>query len=414
MKMNVSIVGLCTIIVVSVVGCLPNNADKNVTVDSSSDASLSDDASSLVYDESSEVRENSSVEQGLSSEEGESSDSQDDLPQTVVYTEGYSIKVKEGENDRNYIIKGVCWSPYDVGDAPHSGQLPQYREWASKDAAQMKAAHINTVRTYMPFKRTDTWRAVLDTLHSYGIKIIMTVYANHRWDKESTAINTVKYFRDHPAILMWMVGNEINNNNLYNEEDFGLDRAIAITNDMVEQIKAVDNNHPVVVSWGGPWEGYDVLNQLKGDVLSFQVYANDSFHNLFDDHLKESDKPLMMSEYGTDSFNRLIMAEDEEAQAYAIAATTREIRDNLSATNSGSGVLIGGTVFEWNDEWWKYSGAGEFEGWNTQDTNTTWESESGWGPWPDLVWNEEFFGVVDVDRNPKPAYDSLKSVYGTY
>ena len=67
-----------------------------------------------------------------------------------------------------------------------------------------------------------------------------------------------------------------------------------------------------------------------------------------------------------------------------------EIRGQLSARNPAFPCL-GGTPFEWNDEWWKRGSPG------AQDPG----GFANEGVAADRFANEEWWGVVDVDRRPR-------------
>ncbi|MDP6215438.1 MAG: hypothetical protein QGI41_10925, partial [Acidimicrobiales bacterium] len=129
------------------------------------------------------------------------------------------------------------------------------------------------------------------------------------------------------------------------------------------------------------------------------VYRGIGFGDLFDTFASRSEKPMFLGEYGADAYNANIDAEDQAAQAEATRVLTEAI---VSESAVNGGPCIGGVIFEWADEWWKSNGDP-----NVHDTGG---AAPGGGPHPDGVFNEEWWGIVDVDRVPRAAYEAYGDV----
>ena len=119
---------------------------------------------------------------------------------------------------------------------------------------------------------------------------------------------------------------------------------------------------------------------------------------MFNDFSNISSKPIFLGEYGADAFNSLIDAEDQASQAEATRVLTQELVNQSAANN---GTCLGGLIFEWADEWHKAGNP------NQHDTGGI---APGGGPYPDQVFNEEWWGIVDVDRVPREAYHVLSEI----
>jgi len=290
-------------------------------------------------------------------------------------------QIQVGDNPIH--IKGVAWSPIPIGSGPGN----YFADTVEEDAALMAQAGINVVRTYGPILDT----AVLDTLWEHNIFVMMTVFYGYS-DSVESALSNVCAIKDHPAVMGWVVGNEWNYNNLGNNIPFS--QAVQTVSDVVAAIQYNDATRPVSTVYGYlPDTGVlDALNHV--DVWGLNVYSGSSFGNLFANWESLSDKPMYFAEYGYDAYNGTINQEDEQSQSSVVVSLTTEIYNHTSVDNSG--VCAGGFVFEFNDEWWKYNDGS----WWVHDTNSSWDN---WA-YPDPNMNEEWWGIVDIYRNPRQAY----------
>ena len=113
-----------------------------------------------------------------------------------------------------------------------------------------------------------------------------------------------------------------------------------------------------------------------------------------DELASQTDKAMYISEAGADSFNSNSNSENEAEQAQATEIILNKIIEN-------SDLCIGVTLFEFCDEWWK---AGNPE---IQDVGG-WAPNSSGVPY-DGSPNEEYWGIVNIDRTKKKAFDTVKA-----
>lgn len=302
-------------------------------------------------------------------------------------------------NGAPFHIRGVNWNPVPKG-AVHPEGL-DYAGFADRDIALMQAAGINAVRTY---ERLED-HAVLDKLYAAGIYVFSTVYG---WwqDDASVVTQRVDAAKEHPAIVAWVIGNEWNYNQLYSDGQLSLEQTRDRLKEVAALIKAADPTRPVSTIWGGTaglGEMVDAMPEI--DVWGINAYQGRDNASVFDAWQSISEKPMYLGEYGVDAWDsRGEGHENLAAHEEAVGALTQQLIDNY--TDGSSGVALGGFIFEWSDEWWKDAAGSPA----VQDKAGIVPEGSG-GPYPDGVFNEEYWGLVDIDRNPRPAYNALAELY---
>jgi hypothetical protein len=326
---------------------------------------------------------------------------------SLVYIDGYRLMVGKRASDGSlasptpYEVRGVSWSPTGVGETNSSGYSKLYIAHGGTDVPLIAGLHANTVKTYDPFDRSANGTALLDQLYASGVMVIMTVIATHG-TSQADYTNSVNYFKNHPAILAWMVGNEFNYNNLYGAPD--LNTAIGLVNTAVNAIHAADSDHPVFVSHGEipPSTTYNAI--AGADMWSINLYPNLDLVSRFTAWGKLSPKPMIVGEYGADAFNNNSMVEDQAMQSTATNTLTTQIMQHYSAImNDVNHPVVGGTIYELSDEWWKDKNGSSSTHDNGGFSNAIYS---------DGFANEEWWGLCTTQRVPRTAYTTLAGLYG--
>lgn len=150
------------------------------------------------------------------------------------------------------------------------------------DQEALAARGGNAFRTWRPGTSNEPGRAVLDRAQRNGLFVALGIDVpkeRHGFDfDDREAVDAVLarirtdvlQYKDHPALLMWVVGNELN---LEARNPAVWDAVDAIA----EMIHALDPNHPVMTTLAGL--DPDVVEQVKAradslDLLGIQLYGD--------------------------------------------------------------------------------------------------------------------------------------------
>ncbi len=310
---------------------------------------------------------------------------------SVVGVKGDQLTI----NEIPFFIKGICYHPVEKGQTIRS--FAQIEE----DLKLIKAAGVNTLRVYEPIESVE----VLDQIHNAGLRVIISFGFNQGglYDlKSGTYLDYVMAYKNHPVILLWELGNEYN----YHPEWFGgsVDYWYTVLNKSAADIKQIDTKHPVATAHGEvPSE--DLIQRLDQiDLWGLNVYRWDQPAKALEEFSKVSSKPVYFSELGADSYMTI------ENEGYALgyneiaqADATQTILDQVLTSDTKA---TGAILFSYTDGWWKADSP------NTQDVGG-WTPGSSGVPY-DATANEEYWGIVTIDREPKEAYEVVKKAFKSF
>src|SRR5205823_3222663 len=247
------------------------------------------------------------------------------------------------------------------------------------DIPLMAAMGVNVVRVYHDFGTGRPAFDILDEFYRQEIQVIMMTDSPRagRYADTPNITTVVNAYKNHPAILMWAVGNEWDLNNqatgFYNRIFPTLAEAAGFIEQSAQLIKSLDSNHPVATFMADPHildfhplspEAFpfatarpctsEIVSTLvpSVDVWGFNVYRGWSFQDVFQMWRSISTKPMLIGEFGADSYDHRVNGENQPMQAQFDTGLWDELYFELSAERV-NGLVVGGLVFELQDEWWK-------------------------------------------------------------
>jgi exo-beta-1,3-glucanase (GH17 family) len=226
------------------------------------------------------------------------------------------------------------------------------------DIARFAAAGGNSIRIWNTAQKQQDTQALLDQAHTHGVTVALGLRMAHERhgfdydDAEAVAAqlgfirDEVLKYRDHPAVLLWVIGNELNH-------DYSNPRVYDAVNDVAELIRELDPHHPTTTTTSGfkPDVNAEILARAPAlDFISFQMYGS-----LFGLHerLAETgfDRPFMVTEWGTIGYwevettdwgSPIEVHSSEKADTFL-----RAYRDILEPLR---GQLIGSYAFYWGQK----------------------------------------------------------------
>jgi len=353
-----------------------------------------------------------------------------------------------------YIVKGVCYNPIPIGKNHESDWWSDPNKPWIVDGKLMKEMGVNTIRIYQPGDNPEEVKKVIRDLYElYGIRTILGNWLGF-WeypcpfygDKDfqervkNEVIRMVELYKDEPGVLLWILGNENNysclgrvnpwsNDEIDKEPDPQKKNAIrariyySFVNDIAGKIHEIDPNHPVALG-NGELLGLESANQYCPDIdlVACIIYRGRTFGNLFNSLKATFDRPVVIAEFGADVYDAYLKKEDQNMQAFFLESQWRQIYSNIANAPQGAGNCLGGTIFEWSDEWWKHD-ENNPDSWKVHDTESNWSNGSYYFDIKaegNKNMNEEWFGIVALSeeledglnkRIPRKAYYVIREFW---
>lgn len=356
--------------------------------------------------------------------------------------EGFYFINSAGEK---FIVRGVCYNPVPVGRTPYDYNLfddPE-RPWLM-DGELMQTINVNAVRVYGVHENLEKMAAFIRQMRNFfGIYTLVTLpfpvaYINFpdstvRKDIEKRILRIVDVLKEEDGVLAWLLGNEVDV--FFYDEKAGwttdrieklaspykraVERAKLVfktMNKVIKKIHKVDSR-PVGVSLSGQTYFVKYLAKFcpEADFIGTNYYGGTTF-GVWWSVARKVGKPVLVTEFGVDSFNTKLQKEDQRTQADMLVKLWKDIEKN-SFLYSENPVALGGFIFSWSDEWWKY----EFGSPDVHDTQGSWANPS----WPDYTprnpknVQEEWWGIVALEpvdsgldrRVPREIYKRLEELW---
>jgi beta-galactosidase/beta-glucuronidase len=321
---------------------------------------------------------------------------------TVVQVYGRGLYV----NGAPFHVRGVVYSPVPVGQTPETWSWPTASKWYDDDFDLLYSMNCNTIRTLRQVNQ-----ALLDAAHRHGLMVVcgFEVDATNPDFSDATRRQLLKDqfrayvagYRNHPAVLMWCVGDEVNKTAGSSSAWYTLLDELAAVGHQEEG----QDYHPVTTANSEIDDiGSDLLATTDAqmphlDLWGANVFRGYGFGGLFDVFTSRSQKAFWVSEYGADAFDSrpAYQQVNQAVQAQVDLGLWGEIEDHFA-------TCVGGCLMGFCDEWWRAGNPSE-QNQTSRPLNVP----------PDNLANDEYWGMFAVSpqdsapdqRLPRQVYSDL-------
>ena len=295
-------------------------------------------------DRGAEVSQSTTVDQGAGINRGAVADSEavgsqgpagGAVPVEITMRDGRYTLLRGGEP---YAIRGAGIEFADVGNfAAHGG---------------------NSLRTWRTDSRFSTGQEVLDEAASHGMTVVMCIEIGRErlgfdYDDEEAVAEQLEYargevmkYKDHPALLAWMIGNEAN---LFFENP----RVFDAINDIAAMIHEVDGQHPVTTALAGFSPELAGLIRERApdlDFVSIQLYG-DIVHLPAILEASDWEAPLFVTEWGAIGHWEVPQTDwGAPIEQNSSEKTANYLRSYEIAIGSNPRQIMGSYVFLWGQK----------------------------------------------------------------
>jgi cellulose synthase/poly-beta-1,6-N-acetylglucosamine synthase-like glycosyltransferase len=298
-------------------------------------------------------------------------------------------------DERPFKIKGVHYSPWLPGTGPMKGYPWPDDSVVTRDLAMIRDLGANTILVH------DAPRSVVTLARQQGLMVIYAYYIN--WQsigddatfrkRTDEIVASAAGLSQEPNLLAILLGNEVVEWVLKERGAKLVEGRLRTLHDAVRTVA------PHVLLGHANWPVTRQLDLSFMDIVCFNLYPSwprevvvAGYGDYIENTLKPiaAGRPLVISEFGQNSLEATV-----DKQAQVLRDCWKEIRKRTA----------GGFVFSFADEWWK-----NYD--NPVASGEWWQRE--YAPDDERTHDldpEEYYGIVDSDRAPKPAYAAVKEMY---
>ena len=229
---------------------------------------------------------------------------------------------------------------------------------AVEDIARFAARGGNSIRNWTTESRVQDVGKLLDAAHAHGVTVALGLPMKperHGFDYDDPAAvaaqresfrDDILRYRDHPALLAWVVGNELNHS-------YTNPRVFDAVEDVTRMIKELDPNHPVTTALAGFYPQVVAEAQARAPSLDFLSFQN--YGSLFGLPAKMAaagfTSPFMVTEWGTIGYWEM----EKTAWGAPVELTSSEkadvfLRAQREVFSVFEGRLLGSYVFFWGQK----------------------------------------------------------------